>query len=174
MISLLVGFHEDMADPTSDDPVKRQSTRLSVVGSVDGQTTLDLRQVARVINEKTARALGDTAMLKFYGINKGEDVLTAERLFPLYEAASALHLVKAGAPPVFMYYGVPYRPLPETVESECVHNIRFGMALKERMDQLGLECVLRSSKDYQPEDRPAQMNREMVEFFVKRFPQDAK
>jgi hypothetical protein len=34
-ISLWIGFHDDLADPTSADPVQRQSTRISAIGSVD-------------------------------------------------------------------------------------------------------------------------------------------
>src|SRR5437016_392376 len=37
-ISLWIGFHDDMSLPSSDDPVKRQSTRISVVGVNNAQT----------------------------------------------------------------------------------------------------------------------------------------
>jgi hypothetical protein len=39
--------------------------------------------------------------------------------------------------------------------------------LKERMDKLGVECVLRLRPDYQ--DPPVEMNREMVAFFQRHF-----
>jgi hypothetical protein len=40
--SLFIGFHDDLADPDNDDPVLRESTRLSVVGMLNGQFTYDL------------------------------------------------------------------------------------------------------------------------------------
>ena len=54
-ISLWIGFHDDMADPRSDDPVKRQSTRLSAVGVMAAQTTYDPRVIAKIIGEAAAR-----------------------------------------------------------------------------------------------------------------------
>jgi acetyl esterase len=38
-ISLWLGFHKDMADPKSDDPVLRQSTRLTCMFVFEGQTS---------------------------------------------------------------------------------------------------------------------------------------
>src|SRR6266852_1959352 len=45
-ISLWMGFHDDMAEPGSDDPLKRQSTRLSAMAVTNGQTTYDPRTIA--------------------------------------------------------------------------------------------------------------------------------
>ncbi len=42
-ISLWLGFHEDLADPDSDDPIARQSTRITAAASSNGQSTYDLR-----------------------------------------------------------------------------------------------------------------------------------
>jgi acetyl esterase/lipase len=38
-ISLWLGFHDDLADPKSDDPVLRQSTRLTCMAVTNGQTS---------------------------------------------------------------------------------------------------------------------------------------
>src|SRR5688500_14833362 len=43
--SLWIGFHDDMADPASDDPVLRQSTRLSCMAVQGGQSTYDPRVI---------------------------------------------------------------------------------------------------------------------------------
>src|SRR5262249_21388956 len=40
-ISLWLGFHKDMADPQNDDPVLRQSTRLTCMVVFEGQTSYD-------------------------------------------------------------------------------------------------------------------------------------
>jgi outer membrane protein assembly factor BamB len=78
-----------------------------------------------------------------YCITHDEDLLKTERAFPLYEEASPINHLKAGATPVFMYYTNPPRPLPPLTKNEGLHNIRLGYLLKERMDKLGIECVLR-------------------------------
>jgi acetyl esterase len=41
--SLWLAFHDELADPKSDDPVLRQSSRLAVAGALDGQASYDLR-----------------------------------------------------------------------------------------------------------------------------------
>src|SRR5262249_39257190 len=43
--SLWLAFHDDLADPNSDDPVARRSTRLHCVGVSQAQTTIDPRQM---------------------------------------------------------------------------------------------------------------------------------
>ena len=42
-ISLWLGFHDDLADPKSEDPVLRQSTRLTCMAVYNGQTSYDPR-----------------------------------------------------------------------------------------------------------------------------------
>jgi hypothetical protein len=51
-ISLWIGFHDDLADSTAADPVQRQSTRMSAIGSVDGQASYDPWVIAKLIDEK--------------------------------------------------------------------------------------------------------------------------
>ena len=53
-ISLWLGFHDDMADPKSDDPVKRESTRVCCVCALDAQTSLDPRIVDELLAKEGA------------------------------------------------------------------------------------------------------------------------
>ena len=78
---------------------------------------------------------------------------------------------RSAAPPVFLYYTNPPRPLPPATRNEGIHNYRFGLVLKQRMNQLGIECVLSHAGQYAPQDRSVKMHQEMVDFFVKHFPQ---
>ena len=167
VMSLWIGFHDDMADPQSDDPVKRQSTRLSVVGSVDGQTTLDPRVIAKLVDEKTGRT---GALATLFGVGKDEDLLKAEHAYPLFEDASAVNHLKPSAPPAFLYH--TFAP-GSTNPAAAIHNYRFGVLLKERMDKLGIECVLKHSGEYTGNRQP-QFYGEMVEFFRKHLPREAE
>ena len=54
-LSLWIAFHDDLADPMSDDPILRESTRISAVGVFGAQTTYDPRVVARLIGEPATR-----------------------------------------------------------------------------------------------------------------------
>ena len=63
--SLWIGFHDDMADPRSDDPVLRESTRLTCMAVQGAQSTYD----PRVIKEWVGEAASNHPALKgFFGL----------------------------------------------------------------------------------------------------------
>jgi len=169
-ISMWLGFKDDMADPASPDPILHESTRVPVIGALDGQSSLDPLFIQNLVGEEVIRQAGREALAPLFGLPRDEDFIHAERAFPLYEAASAINFVKAGVAPAFLFYSHPPGPLPPATKAEGIHNYRFGVALKERMDKAGVECVLHHSGEYPQQNRPAQMNGEMVEFFLKHFP----
>ena len=163
-ISLWIGFHDDLADPNSSDPVKRQSTRLSAIGPVNGQTTYDRRTIAKMIDEPTSNI---SALENLYGLKKDEQP-TARHL-KLYEEASSINHLTKDDPPVFLYYARPMRPLPPADTGEGIHHPLFGTFLKERMDKLGIECQMHLVNEYEGKP-PGAYNRDMVDFFRKHFP----
>jgi acetyl esterase len=165
-ISFWIGFRDDMADPKSDDPVKRQSTRLSAIGSIDGQTSYDPRLIARIIDEKTSR---HPALPKIYGLQASE--MNTERAFKLFDEASAVKNLTAGDPPVFMYYSRPLTGDPPADLAAGIHDARFGVLLKELMDKLGIECELHFRKEYNTAQQPLKdVYRQMIDFFRQHFP----
>jgi acetyl esterase/lipase len=164
-IALWIGFRKDMADPASDDPVKRQSTRLSVIGSLNGQTAYDPRIVSKIIDEATGR---HPAFSKIYGLRPDE--MNTERAYKLFDDASAVTLLTGDAPPVYMFYSQPLKKGPPANLQEGIHDARFGVLLKERMDKLGIECELHLPSDYKNDPLAKEYNQAMVDFFVKHFP----
>jgi acetyl esterase/lipase len=163
-ISFWVGFHDDLANPGSADPVERQSTRISVIGSIDGQPSYDPWLIAKLIDEQILQSPLIPALFGF----KGEELKT-QQARDLFAAGSAITYLKAGAPPVFTYYTHNVRPMPPADKNEMIHNPRFGLLLKERMDALGLECVFRTPKDY-PSGVKRAFTGEMVDFLLKHLP----
>jgi acetyl esterase/lipase len=165
-ISLWVGFHDDLADPRSDDPVARQSSRLTCMGVLGAQTSYDPRWIKKVIG---GRAHEHPALRPFYGLKPGE--LDSPRAHKLYEEASPINHLSAGDPPAFLIYNEPKGPLPEDAKpGQGIHHPRFGVALKEKMDPLKIECVLRHSEDYKGKPNPGDaMYAEMVSFFRRHF-----
>ena len=163
-ISLWLAFHDDMADPASDDPVKRQSTRISAAGALAAQTSLDPRVVAQVITPQD----GQNPMWgRMFGLKPDE--MDSERAHALYRSVSAVDLLTKNAAPVFMYYTAPHKPITlDMPQGERVHNPAFGFFLKERMDKIGVECTLRLREDYK--NPPLEANREMIGFFQRHFP----
>ena len=114
-ISLWLGFHADLADTASDDPVKRQSTRLAAVGAIASQTTLDPRVIREIAGEKGAR---NPAFPKLYGLRRDE--MKTERAYKMYEEASAAALLTKDAPPVFLYYSVPNKPVTDDTPARAL------------------------------------------------------
>jgi acetyl esterase/lipase len=165
-ISLWMGFHDDMADPRSDDPVKRQSTRLCAMAVNNGQTTYDPRAVARLITPEIGR-IG--ALRTLFGVKQGEDPLEAREYFKLYKDGSPVTHLTRDDPPVFLYYAQSNTPMPPENQGVGIHHPRFGYFLKEKMDKLGIECIVRLKDDY--EGKPAgQWQRDEIEFLMKHFP----
>src|SRR5687767_11512076 len=53
--SLWIGFHDDMADPKSTDPVLRESTRLTCMAVIGAQSTYDPRVIKEWVGELAAK-----------------------------------------------------------------------------------------------------------------------
>ena len=89
----------------------------------------------------------------------------------MYEEASPINYVTPDDPPVFLFYNEPKGPLPEDAKAgQGIHHPKFGQALKEKLDPLKIECVLRHSDDYRERGNAMDaLHREMVDFFVKQF-----
>lgn len=138
--SLWLAFHDDLADPDSRDPVARESTRLTCVAVDAAQCSYDPRFVeAFGIPRPNLELHG--FFLPFYGITRDE--IDSENAYRLYtEMAAITHLTKDD-PPALLSYGLPDRDAdPKTELNLVVHHPRFGIKLKERMDPLGIECVV--------------------------------
>ena len=149
-LSLWLGFHDDLADPNSDDPVLRQSTRLTCMVVFNGQTSYD----PRVIRELFAGT--DTykhqALSQLYDVDLDKlDDLPKEK-YELFEEVSALpHLTQDDAPALLLYSSEMDAKI--TTQGIGIHHPRFGTLLKEQMDQLGIECrvetgIQRGDEDY--------------------------
>ena len=137
--SLWIAFHDDLVDPKSADPIARESTRVTCVAVSGAQPTYDQRVIRRIIGESAARHRVFTTM---YGLKPEE--LETEKAFRLFEQAAAVTYLTADDPPVFAYYFEPRAPLvPGGKAGEGIHHPNLGIFLKEKMDPLKIECVLR-------------------------------
>jgi acetyl esterase/lipase len=158
--ALWLGFHDEMADPHSDDPVSRQSTRVSAVGSLAGQTTFDLAFLTKLCGEPLAHRLAAA----LYGM-KPEELLSVKGRQRGEEISPITYLTRDD-PPVFLYYAGDLTPELPPPGPQAIHNVRFGILLKEQMDKLGVECILRTPKDYGGGGNHA-VTTELIGFFEK-------
>ncbi|MDG3006752.1 alpha/beta hydrolase [Paludisphaera mucosa] len=148
-IALWLGFHADLADPSDPDPIARRSSRPACLAVIGAQTSYDPRFIRERIG---GRAHEHVAIRPFFGLKPGAS-LDDPSSAALFADASPLTHVAPGAPPAFLAYSEPKGPLPADGEpGRGIHHPNFGVALKERLDPLGVECVLVHDDDYR--DRP--------------------
>ena len=140
-ISLWLGFHDDLADSESDDPIERESTRLTCVAVSNGQSSYDPR-FAEAIGIPRPNFDGiPRFFFPFYGINANE--IDTQRAYKLYERMSPITHLTKDDPPVLMNYSHPNVAVDKnTPESLVAHHPLFGIALQKRMNELGLECLV--------------------------------
>ena len=144
-ISLWLGFHDDLADPKSSDPVARQSTRLVCMAVNGAQASYDPRYIKKLIG---GRAHEHPALPPFFGIAKEKDA-EDPAVIKRFEDSAPINHISKGDPPVFLLYAEPRRPVaPDARVGEGIHHPKFGDALRAKLEPLGIECYIRHRDDY--------------------------
>ena len=138
--SLWLAFHDDLADPKSDDPVKRESTRLTCVAGSGAQSTLDPRVMREWL---TDRVLQYPELEKKYGAPSVEALVKDPKYVQAFGEASPINHLTADDPPVFLEYGRDGPITPKSTHGFVIHHAILGTKLKEAMDKIGVECVVR-------------------------------
>lgn len=138
--SLWLAFHDDMADPQSDDPVARESTRVICAAVSGAQTTLDPHQMREwTPNSKYgAHAFGITGTAKVSSFQMFYEA--REQILPWIREYSPYELVTRGDSPVGLFYSTP--PNLGQEEKDPTHTANFGVKLKERCDASRVSCEL--------------------------------
>lgn len=143
-ISLWLAFHDDLADAASEDPVARQSTRISAAVVFGAQCSYDPRFIMKLFGTDKV----DSALIPFFGMSGPGDV-DDPKFHPLFVEASPINHATADDVPVLLYYPQPNAPVPPNSDGRIhIHHPKFGFALKEKLDGLGVECVLLLREDH--------------------------
>jgi hypothetical protein len=158
-----MGYRADLSDASSDDPVARESTRLACIASWNTQSSYDPNYIRTIIS---GPAYAHSALQQFFRVVP--EAFGSPRAKKIFREASGINYVSKDAPPTFLFY--PRLNLPMTSDLEAndgIHHPKFGQVLKERMDELGVECVVRYREDMPGLERNAFTERafhELVEF----------
>ena len=149
--SLWIGFNDDMADPSNEDPVLRQSTRVTALIAIATQATYDIGKWKTVVFEEygidllsLADALGlAQTLLDFYGITDIDDFESPEIL--AYRAeVDMLDLMDAEDPPFYVQNDLEPAVGPESTPLSvnlAFHHANHALVLAEQADEIGLENV---------------------------------
>ena len=132
--SLWLAFHDDLADPSSADPVDHESTRLCCAAVIGAQTTLDPKQMKEwTPNSKYgAHAFGKKDFAQF--------LADRDSILPWISEYSPYALVSKDDPPVFLGYFGP--PAVGKKQRDPTHTANFGVKLQEHCQETGIECEL--------------------------------
>jgi len=141
--SLWLAFHDDLADPTSNDPIARESTRLWCASVTGAQTTLDPAQMVEWTpnSHYGAHAFGIFKTLNGKLVADFPTYLAErERLLPWIAEYSPYALVSAGDPPIHLVYSSA--PALGQDQKDPTHTANFGLKLQEHCQANGVSCEL--------------------------------
>ena len=127
----------DFADPDSEDPIARESSRLKAVAPLAAQSTLDLDWWIKNIPgyDKPHVSLDETVE---------RDEITQRGLLA---ELSIINHISPDDPPTFMAYGMkPDDEVPEDnkrANGWKIHHVNFGIAMEEKLRRAGVEVILK-------------------------------
>jgi acetyl esterase/lipase len=135
--SLWLAFHEDLADPSSADPIARESTRVMGAAVIKAQTTIN----PWVVDERLGPSASEHRMIwSTVGASSLQDLLNNwEQYKDLSLECSPLTHLSADDPPVFMVYE---EDTPAPPEDDGIHHVEFARILVEAAEPLGLEPTI--------------------------------
>jgi acetyl esterase/lipase len=136
--SMWLAFHDDLADPKSEDPVRRESTRLTVIAVSNGQCSYS-PLFAEKIGMPRPNFERHKFFMPFYDLKPEE--FDTPKARERYEKMAAVTYLTKDDPPALLSYTYLNEEVTATSNLDLVvHHPKLGYALKERMDALGIEC----------------------------------
>ena len=154
-ICMWLAYSDEMAKPKSKDPIELESTRLTCVATMGGQTTNEIEFWKEMITGLMGSEIDTEGLVRpLGGLVDPEKVRMATWGSKTLDKAnkkaarhSALNLVSEDDPPIFMSYGMaPSAKPPENktrLRGWLIHHVNLGIALKEKTDTLKLEAHLK-------------------------------
>jgi hypothetical protein len=137
--ALWIALHDDLADPASDDPVLRESTRVRGVAVNSGQTSIDPGVISHWVGDIV---LTHNMIIRAAGALTREEMLARyEELAPIYEEFSPINHLDVGDPPVFLSYSGS-ESVPAVDANHAIHHPEFGKRFKALAESLGQDTRL--------------------------------
>lgn len=138
-LAMWLGTHADLADPSSPDPVARQSTRLTCIGPIEAQSSFDPDWMRIWVGGNLHL---HPSFPLWFGVQTHEE-LALPAVRAVIRDVSAIEHVTAEDSPAYMIYYQPNVRLPDDANPrDGGHHPIFGVKLKEEMDAAGVEAVV--------------------------------
>ena len=133
--SLWLSFHDDLADPTSDDPIARESTRLYCAAVNGAQVSLDPKELREWMPNYGYGAHA-------FGLPNFQSLIdNREKVLPLIHEYSPIEHVSKDDPPIAMFYGGE-EPVVGASPKDPTHSGIMGVKLEERLKASEVDVVL--------------------------------
>ena len=154
-ICMWLAYSDEMAKPKSKEPIERESTRLTCVATMGGQTTNEIEFWKEMITGLMGSEINTEGLVRPLGSLVDPEKVrmatwgskTLDKANKKAARHSALNLVSEDDPPIFMSYGMaPSAKPPENkirVRGWLIHHVNLGIALKGKTDTLKLESYLK-------------------------------
>ncbi|MEX2306832.1 MAG: alpha/beta hydrolase [Pirellulales bacterium] len=143
--SVWLALHDDLANSESNDPIARESTRLTCAAVQGAQTSLDPKELREWMPNAIygGHAFGFAAN----GRSRAEefDLLVANRgkVLRWIEEYSPIELASQDDPPIYLDYpNQKTPPVPGKEEPDPTHSAIYGIMLAERFRPMGVEVVV--------------------------------
>jgi len=143
--SLYLALADDLADPKSDDPVARESSRLTAAAVTGAQTSLDPKE----LREWMPNAIYGGHAFGFHSAGRSRaeefDLLIAnrEKVLPWIKEYSPIELISSDDPPIYLDY--PNQKTPPVVGQagpDPTHSALYGIKFAEAAKDSGIEVVV--------------------------------
>lgn len=160
--ALWILFHDDMADPSANDPVLRESTRVQAVYGQFPQSSIDPQMLNLWIGEKAA---SHPMIYRAVGATSYADMLENHTKYQqLFNEFSPMTHVDKNDPPLYLSYPEEMI-LPPASPAAAMHHGIFGLKLKEKADEIGYaNCTLKIPGTSDPKIGPMEF---LVEALLK-------
>jgi hypothetical protein len=129
-----------MAEPNSDDPVKRQSTKPFTAAPQVAQTSLDPKMLLEWTPNSTygGHAFGFIWDKSDPTVEMRSFLKHREEVMPWIKEYSPYELANKDDPPVYLYYPNDV-PCKGKDRKDPTHTANYGALLAEKLDKIGVE-----------------------------------
>lgn len=163
--SLWIAAHPDLADPSSDDPVARQSSRVLAAASINGQATYDLLKWEELVGPPPTGILkDDNEPRAFYHLPEGV-ALDSDTAKAARTKVDIHGLLDKSTPPLFLFTSQRDAGKKANDRGGYVHSPRHSEAIAARAKELGIQHELVVGEDAAGKEGSL----EAIAFFKKQF-----
>ncbi|MFC1766034.1 LamG-like jellyroll fold domain-containing protein [Planctomycetota bacterium] len=163
--SLWLGMHDDLADPNSEDPILRESSRLAAVGHNNSQATYDFVQWADILQVDLdwMETYSSHEDLDLYGITDRSQLYDPE-IVAMRAFLDMPAFMDANDPPLYTNNTKPN--IDPTNANAIIHHPRHAIYLRDLCDIIGLPCVVVL------DETPKEERVRIVDFFLEQLLHD--